>query len=112
MSLTQRISALDHIKDLCNSNVGCVISRKQIILKCPEYLSSSHIDTTRRLLVICDYLENTGNPGFYKVIAAIPENLTSSGLRKLAEEKYASHHDTFVNNSEKLTNYLKEIKQG
>lgn len=56
------------------------------------------LDSIRRMLVVCGYLENTEQRGVYRVRKHIESNLTSSKLRKMYDEAVKKKYDKVTKN--------------
>lgn len=100
-------SVLDAFRNVINSKDICeIVSRTELLHECRLMnldLAASYIDTTRRQLIVCDFLENTGIPGKYRILKRIPRDLTVGGLKRMTEYMYDSHRDIYINNSKTLT---------
>lgn len=106
------ISLIDAFRTFVNSNIGLFIYRKNIIRYIANlgnaYFADSYVDGTRRMLVVCGYLEYTGAPGVYKCIKLIPSSLTYNKLRNDYDELILEHKDKFIGNSKCITDkYIK-----
>lgn len=114
--MDSNISLLQAIAHVINTNIGKVITRKNLLYAARDNdprCSDRYLDKTRRQLTVCGYLEDTGKPGRYKAVKPIPSTLTVSRLYKdYCAQLDAGYKDPeFICNSETLTNSLKEIRE-
>lgn len=77
---------------------GSTITRKDLVANiCNKgelpYLSETTLDTTRRMLVVCGYLEDTKCAGTYRVLKLIEPDLTSTKLRDMYDWKVRNWKD-------------------
>lgn len=67
-------------EEINKHKVGDFIYRKNLRI---WGMSMTYVDNTRRQLTVCGYLEDTGEPGKYKLLKPLERDLTTTKLRKM-----------------------------
>ena len=88
MKIPNHKTLLQLIREHINLSSGMILREDLIKIARKNGNADTYCDSLRRQLTVVGYLEDTNKPGVYRILARIPNSLTSDKLRKLVNKKY------------------------